>query len=45
MLLGKEQQYEVVLGDCITEMAKMPERSFDFSVFSPPFSIFICLYQ
>lgn len=36
-LLKKSQQYEIVLGDCIDGMAKMPAASVDMSVFSPPF--------
>jgi DNA modification methylase len=31
-------------GDCIEEMARMPEESIDFSVFSPPFSVGFRLY-
>ena len=37
MLLNTEEQFRVVLEDCITHMAKMPEASVDMSVFSPPF--------
>lgn len=48
MLLTKEQECHVVHGDCIMEMARMPEESIDFSVFSPPFflrSMHILPYQ
>lgn len=37
MLLESDQQYEIVLGDCIPGMAKMPPASVDMAVFSPPF--------
>src|SRR4029077_3139070 len=36
-MLAKNEEYKVILGDCITEMAKMPAGSIDLSVFSPPF--------
>ncbi len=32
-----DKPYEIVHADCITHMATLPEASFDFSVFSPPF--------
>lgn len=32
-----ENQYEVVLGDCIEGMATLPSSCMDFAVFSPPF--------
>ncbi len=37
MLLYDDQKWEVVQEDCIEHMAKMPDHSVDFSVFSPPF--------
>lgn len=36
-LLGDEQLFVIHHGDCIPHMQEMPERSVDFSVFSPPF--------
>lgn len=36
-LLIDGEEYRVFHGDCIPHMADMPERSVDFSVFSPPF--------
>lgn len=36
-LLETNEEYKLILGDCITHMATMPEASMDFSVFSPPF--------
>jgi DNA modification methylase len=37
MLLKEGQEYRVVLEDCIEHMAKMPAKSVDFAVYSPPF--------
>ena len=37
-LLKRNEMYKIVHGDCIKEMANMPEKSVDFSVYSPPFS-------
>ena len=34
-----DEDFHVHLGDCIPYMASMPERSIDFSVFSPPFPL------
>ena len=36
-LLKKNERFKIVLGDCIEHMATLPDASFDFSVFSPPF--------
>ena len=38
MLLKDNELYRVILGDCIPEMARMPQASVDLAVFSPPFS-------
>jgi len=35
---AKGERWEVILGDCVEESAKLPDESIDFSVFSPPFS-------
>ncbi len=35
---AKGERWEVILGDCVEESAKLPDESVDFSVFSPPFS-------
>lgn len=35
-MLGNDR-YRLYFGDCIPHMAELPEASFDFSVFSPPF--------
>lgn len=43
MLLRDDQEYSLVLGDCMQEMARMPSKSIDFSVFSPPFSVSLCV--
>src|SRR5690554_3342516 len=32
-----EKEYDVVLGDCIPHMHKMPRESVDLAVYSPPF--------
>lgn len=32
------EMYRLIHGDCIEEMAQMPEDQFDMSVFSPPFA-------
>lgn len=37
MLLENGTAWHLHRGDCIPHMAEMPERSVDFSVFSPPF--------
>jgi hypothetical protein len=37
VLLNEGEKSRVVMEDCITHMAQMPEQSVDFSVFSPPF--------
>lgn len=37
MLLSKDQEFHVELGDCIPHMAEMPAASVDLAVFSPPF--------
>lgn len=37
MILQNGERYKVVQEDCIEHMAKMPEASVDFAVFSPPF--------
>lgn len=36
-MLRDDQDYAIHHGDCIVHMADMPERSVDFSVYSPPF--------
>lgn len=36
-LLNEGESYKIHHGDCITHLAEMPERSVDFSVYSPPF--------
>jgi len=33
----KENDYELILGDCVEEVAKLPDNSIDYSFFSPPF--------
>ena len=33
----KENDYELILGDCVEEVAKLPDSSIDYSFFSPPF--------
>lgn len=37
MLLRDGQEYAIHHGDCILHLAEMPEKSVDFSVYSPPF--------
>lgn len=37
MLLHNGDRYAIHHGDCIQHMADMPEKSVDFSVYSPPF--------
>jgi DNA modification methylase len=44
MLLNQGEEYRVVLGDCIEEMARMPQASCDLAVFSPPFPQFVRLH-
>lgn len=34
----KTENYELIHGDCVEEVAKMEKESIDFSVFSPPFA-------
>lgn len=36
-MLSEGQEYRVILGDCIEEMAKMGSAVFDVAIFSPPF--------
>lgn len=36
--LSNGEQWHMALGDCVDEVAKLPEQSIDFSVFSPPFA-------
>ena len=31
------EDYKLILGDCVEEVAKLPENSIDYSFFSPPF--------
>ena len=31
------EDYNLILGDCVEEVAKLPENSIDYSFFSPPF--------
>jgi DNA modification methylase len=33
----KKNDYELILGDCVEEVAKLPDNSIDYSFFSPPF--------
>lgn len=33
----KEEDYTLILGDCVEETAKLPSNSIDYSFFSPPF--------
>jgi DNA modification methylase len=44
-LLSASERFKIVKEDCITGMAKMPEACIDLSVFSPPFSLAICLHE
>jgi DNA modification methylase len=37
MFLEDNEDFRIVLGDCIPTMAAMPARCVDFSVYSPPF--------
>ena len=37
MLLNDDEDFRVVLTDCIPHLHTMPEASVDMSVFSPPF--------
>jgi len=37
LLLRDGQEYAIHHGDCILHLAEMPEKSVDFSVYSPPF--------
>ena len=30
--------FEMILGDCVIEVGKMPDESIDYSIFSPPFA-------
>jgi DNA modification methylase len=34
----KMDGWEIVHGDCVEELAKLPDECFDYSVFSPPFA-------
>ena len=44
-MLDPGEEYRVILGDCIEEMARMPSASIAHAVFSPPFSLRIRLHQ
>lgn len=37
MLLNEDEKYRVFHGDCIPHMHLMPEKSVNFTIFSPPF--------